>query len=382
MQEHYPDKMKEILITGWYGTETLGDKAILAGLVSAIKKKINKPKIYIQSENEHISKITNSQLGVLNDLSIVNENQAFHLCDKVDYLIFGGGPIMAIFPLAKIESYFLKASKSKTRTIVAGCGIGPLGSSALNDSILRILTSADNVILRDENSYKLAKSIGYKGEAKISECPSFIWLRNENEQSIFFKDFDSINKKKVLLGLRNPPMIQYGKKIKNELRKNLENNFMLKMRNILTKILKELGDVTIVPIPMCTNSYGDDDRWFYRKLFNEIKNEQIDYKYLSQEFSPSEYFKEFKSSDISICMRYHSIVFSVSAGIKTICIDYTLGEGKVASIADKFNLPLVDLTNIDEDSFVDLFINSYNNQKTSHRIGNTFMSYFHEALNE
>lgn len=374
--------MKEILITGWYGTETLGDKAILAGLVNSIKQKFHKVKIYIQSENRHISEITNSQIDILNDLVIVDENNALKLSSKVDYLIFGGGPIMAIFPLAKIESYFVNASKSKTKTIIAGCGVGPLGANSLNNSILNILKHADSVIFRDMNSLVVAKSIGFNGEAYISECPSFSWLEAENQKSILLKNIANVEEFKVILGLRKPPLIQYGRKLKSQLRNEYEENFKRKIQKILTLLRNKYQNISILPIPMCTNSYGDDDRWFYRELLSEIRNDVINYKYLAEEFNPSEYFKEFKNADLSICMRYHSIIFSIAAGIKTICIDYTLGEGKVASIAKEFNLPVLNLLDLDENVFIQSFEDVYKKNKQNYNIKNTFNNLFQSALNE
>ena len=43
--------LMNILITGWYGTETQGDKAILSGILSLLKKNIDNVAIYIHSTN-------------------------------------------------------------------------------------------------------------------------------------------------------------------------------------------------------------------------------------------------------------------------------------------------------------------------------------------
>ena len=113
----------------------------------------------------------------------------------------------------------------------------------------------------------------------------------------------------------------------------------------------------LIPVPMCTNHFGGDDRFYYRKLFRGHDRilRHMDESLLSRELKPSEYVEAFMRADIAVTMRYHALVFSLALGIPAIAIDYTLGKGKVFSLARKHSAPCAGLTDFTAAFMVDAF---------------------------
>jgi hypothetical protein len=99
---------------------------------------------------------------------------------------------------------------------------------------------------------------------------------------------------------------------------------------------------------MCTNHFGDDDRWFYRRLFRGIEQLQgkLDFSLLNAELSPKKYCEAFRGAHAALTMRFHSVVFALGLNVPTVAIDYTLGKGKVQALAERFGLAYQSLDKI------------------------------------
>jgi len=151
-------------------------------------------------------------------------------------------------------------------------------------------------------------------------------------------------------------------------------------------LCERLPYLTIKPLPMCTNHFGSDDRWFYRRLFrghNELKN-RLDESLLGAELSPVKYCSVFKTADALLGMRFHSLVFGIGLGTNSVALDYTLGKGKVLSLAERFNIDYMCMTQMDAIALADkLEIALYKNNIegiSSGQLG--FTSALHNKLNE
>ena len=186
VQDHRPMPMKpKVLICGWYGTETVGDKAILGGVVKALEANLDNPTFYIASLEVYISKMTIRQMPELENCSVFSISEALALVSTMDLVVFGGGPLMAIPNLAEVLAIFQRAAESDIVTIVAGCGIGPLNQSFHSDAIRAILSLASWRIYRDRNSLQLAQSLGVDTKAdqvaEIQHLPGCITLLRINK---------------------------------------------------------------------------------------------------------------------------------------------------------------------------------------------------------
>ncbi|WP_257291866.1 polysaccharide pyruvyl transferase family protein, partial [Endozoicomonas sp. ONNA1] len=95
-------------------------------------------------------------------------------------------------------------------------------------------------------------------------------------------------------------------------------------------------------------------RWFYRRLFRNknLLAEAIDYSLLGREMEPIAYCEEFRKADALLAMRFHSLVFGLGLGVNSIALDYTLGKGKVHSLAKRFDAHTLSMTELKSEDLV------------------------------
>lgn len=333
----------KILICGWYGTETLGDKLILAGIICALKYSLPNIALHLVSLEPYISEMTIRQMPELQGCKLYSVTDALKIVKNMDLVLFGGGPLMAIFQLIEMTAIFEKAVEAKVPTLIAGCGVGPLGANYCNDAIKNLLLLASHRIYRDFESKKIAESLGIDISLdKVAEDPAFTW----------FEVYEKNNKASVtpntksgcitlLLGLRDWPYREYASCLSISDAEKIKDNFEKEVVLALEQLLNQYPNLKIIPFPMCTNHIGNDDRWFYRRLFRNSKNihKALDFAYLGRELSPLEAIDCYKSANIALTMRFHSLVCALSTGVPAVAIDYTLGRGKVKSLAVEYHVP-------------------------------------------
>jgi polysaccharide pyruvyl transferase WcaK-like protein/MoaA/NifB/PqqE/SkfB family radical SAM enzyme len=336
---------QQVLICGWYGTETLGDKAILGGIIQVLKACMPGCEIAVASLQPYVSEQTAMQMPELAGAAILPIHEAVRHARTVDFMLFGGGPMMAINELADMEAMFKAAGRALK--IVAGCGVGPMGDAHLNEAIARILSLSDVNIYRDERSLQAATRMGIDpAHSHVCEDPAFTWLQSQADSGAA-PSADA--RPTLLLGLRDFPYEQYARDYSESKALKIKRSFEAGVISFLHTVVQAQGEVRILPLPMCTNHFGDDDRWFYRALFRAHPelHKHMDLSYLERELAPQAYVQAFKSADFALTMRYHSLVFALGLGVPCLALDYTMGKGKVDALAKSADVPVYPLDGFD-----------------------------------
>jgi polysaccharide pyruvyl transferase WcaK-like protein len=84
---------------------------------------------------------------------------------------------------------------------------------------------------------------------------------------------------------------------------------------------------------------------------------------LGREREPVFYCESFKNADALLAMRFHSLVFGLGLGVSSVGLDYTLGKGKVRSLAERYNAPLLGMVDLKVNDLVLALENSLDSQK-------------------
>jgi len=348
-----PAGARQVMICGWYGTETLGDKAIIAGVIHSLEAALGPLSLTIVALNPYVTHMTRRQMPELHSARIVNPTEAAQLVKEVDLLVFGGGPLMGINALADMEALFRLAQKRNIPRLVAGCGVGPLGDAWENASLKRILDMSTVRIYRDQKARALALELGVDAEGDaVAEDPAFTWLQQVRPQLDGHPDPDA---PVLLLGLRDFPHKQYARDMSD----NDSNTASRRYEDAVVRALETLVEkhpmLVVRPLPMCTNHFGDDDRWFYSRLFrgNTKLADRLDLSLLGREMSPVFYANEFRRATVALTMRFHALVFALGLEVPAVAIDYTLGKGKVRALADRFGVPFQSLSELTSEFLVE-----------------------------
>jgi len=352
---------KRVMICGWYGTETLGDKAILGGTIMALKQAWPDSAVQIVSLEPYISRLTVAQMPELKDVSVISTEEGIKQVSSASLIVFGGGPLMALHNLAEMVTLFRTAKEHNVPTVIGGCGVGPFGATFHNQAITELLSLATCRIYRDQRSLESAASLGINTRQDlVSEDPSLTWLADKR-----VKKAKDDNSRKLLLGLRDWPSGQYAPHLSPSRAGRIKQQFEESLLQALTQLINKHQDLSIIPFPMCTNHLGGDDRWYYRRLFRDQKDlrARMDYSVLSRELSPSEAVDVFQKADTALTMRYHATLFALAFTIPTLAVDYTLKTGKIAALTRQQNLTIKSLDEVSTDFLVATIDNSLAKKK-------------------
>lgn len=321
------DKSKyTIFIVGWYGTETVGDKAILGGTINHYKEKYNnKLNIIVGSLYPFISDRTIKELNI--DAQIVStRNFNFLRFSKVcDEIIMGGGPLMDLAELYVPLLSFTIAKKYNKKCTVFGCGLGPITVPMYKKAIEKILRLSDTIKLRDH------KSIAY-ADKEFNISPERIEMFGDpakpyvQSRSPLFSD----KKEKVVISLfLRDWEFGYGKTryTEDEFEKQ-KQLFEQGLANLIRQKADELNADQVIFNNMHNFVIGGDDRDFSRRFIREHFADDTRITYDKKLATVDSTIEVMKSSTLNICMRFHSVLFAHTLDTNFLAVDYTLG-GKI-----------------------------------------------------
>jgi polysaccharide pyruvyl transferase WcaK-like protein/sulfatase maturation enzyme AslB (radical SAM superfamily) len=335
------NNVENILLYGWFGTETTGDKAIYAAIISYFKSYFSKNlQFTIASKTIAYTERTLIELG-LDDVSIIDAN---NLKDSVfsenDLFVYCGGPIMGYSDLYDHYRIVNLANRNGKHTMIFGAGFSHIENSLYRKTALSFIKQNDIVVLRDQQSLDLVnKTTDLKNsKSAITIDPAYIWAMDQHLEK-------PKNDSPVLgISFRVFPKEDFFNENGDEaLNEKIE--IYIKIAN---DFIENHGG-KVVLIPMNTFHIGGDDRMALFKIAKGIEN-QDSVELLSGFYSPLDTLEAFAKCDFFIGMRFHSSVFSNALSIPTVGVEYVLPKGKVTNLFNTLELQ-ENLINIDDLSY-------------------------------
>ena len=148
-----------VLVMGWYGRETTGDKAILASLLHNIAG--HAVPILKSTYDVDYSRQTLNEIEAPTVRCLPNDIASFlKALDGVDVVVIGGGPLKESGQMLEWSMRVAIAKSLGKKIMVYGCGIGPLHSAEVRQHVAQILRLADRITLRDAIAVKNAIELG------------------------------------------------------------------------------------------------------------------------------------------------------------------------------------------------------------------------------
>jgi polysaccharide pyruvyl transferase WcaK-like protein len=328
-----------ILIIGWYGTETIGDRAILAGLIQLLTKELGEIDLtlgslypFFSERTVHEDKTTilkTSHADV--NLSIIDSSNSVTLKKtimQVDLVIMGGGPLMDLSELFMVDYAFKLAKKNKKNTAILGCGVGPLFKKEYRKSVASIVKNSDVIVLRDNTSKNNLMTILKEFSEDISKYNLVVGFDpavHYTHRALLNKIDNKCSSDYICVNLRSFPS-EYS--LEN---KKIDVNE--KLENFIQVIADRFTETNVLLVPMHYFHIGDDDRYFLNKIkFNSNKsNIKVQNKPLTLEQTVETY----SNAMFNIGMRFHSVVLQTISNGKNYILDYT--EPKKGKISGFIN---------------------------------------------
>ena len=303
--------MKKIVISGYYGFDNLGDEAILAGIISLLKKKNKELKITVLSASPEQSA---ERYGV-EAVSRTSIPKILALLKEADLFISGGGSLLQdVTGSASVPYYlglFWLAKMQKCKTAFYAQGVGPLNKGWSRLFTAFSLNRFDFIGVRDQKSKELLKEIGVKKEIIETVDPVFALYERENvvRQKI---------KGELKIGVSVRP---WSTDYLAELAKGL-NNFAREYK---------------VSYQLFAMHKGSDE-----KMAAELKELlETDSDIIELPAEPKAALKKFALLDLFLGVRLHSLIFALINQIPSLALSY---DPKIEGLIDPISyLPLLKL---------------------------------------
>jgi MoaA/NifB/PqqE/SkfB family radical SAM enzyme/polysaccharide pyruvyl transferase WcaK-like protein len=322
---------KNVLIVGWYGTETIGDKAILWSVIQRLRRRSAAPlQITVSSLYPFITSRTVEELG-LNCIGVVEtySREFENAAATADEVVIGGGPLMDLEALNHMLYAFGEVRRHGGLCRIEGCGIGPLVEPGYIDVVRELFRVADDVSVRDEKSFERAARDFNRADARVVDDPAVEFVTSHQDNlpptgvhsgpqgcvAAFLRDWGPDYR-----GKRTPAAFE-----------TLKSKFQRELAGMLAELAAQ-HEAPLQLFPMHCFHVGGDDRILNRKLRNAITAEypeiMVDYSRLP--VTPLEILTAMSRSRFNVCMRFHSVVFASTMGVPFLAIDYT-NNGKIWS---------------------------------------------------
>lgn len=316
-----------ICAVGWYGTETIGDRAIFAGVLHIFNFfegniDVRLGSLYpfyshrmLMEDTLLYEKLTNKKIQI----DIFNSSCEDELKKNIfqsDLVIVAGGPLMDLDEMYMLRYAFRYAKKKNKKCLIAGCGVGPLFREEYQRCLLDIVSMSDGAIFRDAVSKKSLMQIADKFQFHIDgSCletaidPAVICAYKYKECmdttveqkyiAINFRDFPMEYTKSTMFNKYN--VIDFVKKMLEEIRHSFNEDMLL--------------------VPMHYFCVGNDDRYFLNKLAMQLHMKNVYVQNVP--LSLQETMDVYAVATLDVGMRFHSVVLQTILNGNNYIVDYT-----------------------------------------------------------
>jgi MoaA/NifB/PqqE/SkfB family radical SAM enzyme/polysaccharide pyruvyl transferase WcaK-like protein len=330
---------KTVIITGWWGTETQGDKAILGELIDFINKKSPKLEKFYLTVYEDMEYVVEKTIKELGETGVVDVSRYagtipianFHQSDefkKANFIFVGGGPLERIMELVYIEKAFRHARKRGKGTFIFGCGIDPI-LLEYKKIIASIIANSDKMFFRDKQSAVYATSLVKNLPFPYYACdPAFNFVKKWRDKRAPLKDRNGL----ATLIRANTGEYLVGDS-ENKINSQNENH----ARDLATFLSGV--DMPINFLSMNNIWIGSDDRLFNRIIIKNIDNKKLIEKHGHKYMGLNELLENICGSKFVLATRYHAHIFSLALGLPFLSIDYTGKGNKIENLLKNADYP-------------------------------------------
>ncbi len=332
----HPARWRSVVITGWYGTETQGDKAILGELVHFIRTYSPDCKITLTTIDRKVSLQTVREMPELAGIELVELDRAAEsgVVGQADAVIIGGGPLEDIGETEHVWRLFYEANRQCKARVVFGCGVGPFHNERVKSQASAILRMTTGGFFRDRESHDYAVRLGASPKLGIGCDPALRylhrWAQDRTRRLERQNKPPEARRSPKLIGLVRANTCEYTAGLPPEVLDDRNRQTIVDMASIFETTAAHYG-TTAELLAMHSLWLGGDDRLFNRqiaKAFATPGRVSVERGYLTL----NQLLESIANADAAVAMRYHGHLFCMALGVPALSIDYTGADGKVAAL--------------------------------------------------
>lgn len=175
MTPYKPYRHGDIIISGYYGFDNMGDDSLLQSMINGIKADMPDARITVLSNSPRRT----AQVCGVRCINRFNIPAVASEMKRAKLLISGGGSLLQDGTSRKSLYYYVTimkmAKKRGLKLMLYANGLGPLTSAKSRTLASDIISAADYVSLREEKSELLAAGLGIKRDRlRVTADPAFL----------------------------------------------------------------------------------------------------------------------------------------------------------------------------------------------------------------
>jgi polysaccharide pyruvyl transferase CsaB len=279
-----------VVISGYYGFGNLGDEAVLAAMVAALRDRLPQAHVVVVSGRPTLTRL-------LHGVASVPRTGALRALVGADLVISGGGGLVQDVTSARSALYYLTllgvATLLARATMVYAQGIGPLRRWWLRKLAQSVVNRVTVVTVRDEDSRRFLQEIAVRRPVQVVADPAFAL------------DPVPVTQIRDLIGARRPARIGVA------LRPWQDNRYLEPLLQGLHAACVDIG-AEIVALAF----HPQRDLGVCAHAARAIGGQVI------AGLSPGEMMAVTGTLDLMVGMRLHALVYAVARGIPLVGLSY------------------------------------------------------------
>lgn len=295
--------MYNILISGYYGFDNIGDESILRTLITSLREKIPDCRLTVLSHNPAS---TREKYGV-EAVERMSPGAILRAVRRCDMLISGGGSLLQDVTSSKSIHYYLfiirLAKLLGKKVFIYSQGIGPIDHAFNRRATAQALKKADGIVVRDERSAKLLEQIGLPQERIVITADPVIRMKRP----------DRTVGREILAraGIKKDGRLTVGWAIRE---KNRDSTFVREITECI-RWLRENYDAESVLIPF----HYEEDREVCSVIAERTNGAA---KCLSEKYLSEDMLSIIGNMDVLVGVRLHSMIYAAIMGVPIIGVSY------------------------------------------------------------
>ena len=295
--------MYNILISGYYGFDNIGDESILRTLITSLREKIPDCRLTVLSHNPAS---TREKYGV-EAVERMSPGAILRAVRQCDMLISGGGSLLQDVTSSKSIHYYLfiirLAKLLGKKVFIYSQGIGPIDHAFNRRATARALKKADGIVVRDERSAKLLEQIGLPQERIVITADPVIRMKRP----------DRTVGREILAraGIKKDGRLTVGWAIRE---KNRDSAFVREITECI-RWLRANYDAESVLIPF----HYEEDREVCSVIAERTNGAA---KCLSEKYLSEDMLSIIGNMDVLVGVRLHSMIYAAIMGVPIIGVSY------------------------------------------------------------
>ena len=295
--------MYNILISGYYGFDNIGDESILRAVITSVRERVPDCSLTVLSHNPEA---TREKYGV-EAVDRMSPAAILRAVKRCDLLISGGGSLLQDVTSSKSLQYYLSiirlAKHYHKKVFIYSQGIGPIDRPANRRATARVLRRVDGIVVRDERSANLLEEIGVPREKVVITADPVLRMTRVGT------DVGASALRKA--GMPEQRKLTVGWAIRE---KDVNSPFVEEVMECIRWLRSEYGAESVL-IPF----HYEEDLAVSREIAARLDGAAycLQEKYLSEDM-----LSVIGNMDILVGMRLHSLIYAAIMGTPMIGVSY------------------------------------------------------------